>query len=187
MFFTSHRLPNKRENEKIIMHIWPHPFIFFKIILFYLCLFLIPIGLYFAMDFATPGIFENPILLPILTILCFTYYLLALILAMSMWVDTYLDVWTITNKRIINREQKGLFNRLVSELELYQIQDVAVEQKGFLATFLNYGYLYIQTAATKERFIFKDIAEPVKISRMIQGFAEDAKKEHYEPETPGGL
>jgi hypothetical protein len=187
MFFTSHRLPNPRENEKVIIHIWPHPFIFFKIFLFYFLLFLVPIAVYFLVNLATPGVFENPILLPLLVILCFTYYLLALVLAMSMWVDTYLDVWTITNKRIINREQKGLFNRLVSELELHQIQDVAVEQKGFLSTFLNYGFLYIQTAAARERFIFKDIAQPVKISRLIQGLAENAKKEHQEHEPIGGV
>ena len=178
--FNNRCLPNPRKNEKVVMHIWPHPFIFLNILFGYLFLFMIPIAIYLMMIRIVPSFLENNVLLPILTVLCFTYYLMTLVLAFSIWVDNYLDVWTITDKRIINREQKGLFNRLVSELELYQIQDVAVEQKGFLKTILNYGDLYIQTAGTLERFIFKNIAQPVKISRLIQKLDENAKKEHNE-------
>src|SRR3990172_10632327 len=33
------------------------------------------------------------------------------------WIDYYFDVWIITNLRIVNIEQKGLFNRMVSEMD----------------------------------------------------------------------
>lgn len=179
--FSKKKLPNQAPDEKVIMHLWPHPFIFLKIFLIYLVLFSIPLVIYLLLLMTTPEVFEHPFILPILTVLCFAYYLVVLLLAFSIWVDTYLDVWTITNKRIISREQRGLFNRLVSELELYRVQDVSVEQKGFLPTILNYGDLYVQTAGTTERFAFKNIAEPVKISRLIQRLDEDAKKTYFQP------
>src|SRR3989339_283167 len=46
----------------------------------------------------------------------FTFFLI--------WIDYYFDVWIVTDQRIVNIEQKGLFARVVSELELENIQDI---------------------------------------------------------------
>ena len=42
--------------------------------------------------------------------------------------------------------QKGLLNRKISSLGLANIEDVTIEQKGFMATLFNYGTLLIETA-----------------------------------------
>jgi uncharacterized membrane protein YdbT with pleckstrin-like domain len=104
-----------------------------------------------------------------------------LLFTFTWWTDNYLDVWTLTNERIINREQKGLFNRVVSELELIRIQDITVEQKGFLATILGYGNVYIQTAGEMERFIFEQVPHPYKISKAIQNINEKNMHDHSDP------
>jgi hypothetical protein len=91
------------------------------------------------------------------------------------WIDYYLDVWIVTTKRIVNIEQVGLFNRQISELEHSKIQDVTSEVKGFLPTFFQYGYVYVQTAAEKARFTFKQIPDPVWVRNIImqlQKYAE---------------
>lgn len=166
------------QDEKVIAHLWPHPFIFFKIFASYFLMLLIPVVFYFAIGLTAPTILDNTIWFQILSVVCFTYYLVILMMVFSIWMDTFLDFWTLTDRRIISREQNGLFNRTVSELELYRVQDVSVEQKGFLATMLNFGDLYIQSAGEQERFSFKNVGEPVKISRLIQRLDQDAKKEH---------
>jgi uncharacterized membrane protein YdbT with pleckstrin-like domain len=171
-------LPNPQPNEQVVIHVWPHPFIFVKIFIIYLVLFCIPIAAYFLIIWSLPLLLESETILPILTVICFSYYLVVLLLVLSIWMQTYLDVWTLTTRRIISRQQNGLFNRVVSELELYRVQDVTVEQKGFLPTILNYGDLYVQTAGKEERFVFKNIGEPIKVSRMIQRLDEDVKRSY---------
>ncbi len=83
------------------------------------------------------------------------------------WVDFYFDVWIVTTHRVVDIEQLGLFNRNVSELEHSKVQDVTTEIHGFLPTLLNFGYVYIQTAGKKGRFIFKNVPHPDKIRKLI--------------------
>src|SRR4030065_1642089 len=79
------------------------------------------------------------------------------------WIDYYLDVWIITDLRIVNIEQKGLFPSSVSELELSRIQDITTEVIGIIPTFLNYGDVFVQTAAETERFLFRQVPDPYSI------------------------
>ena len=99
-----------------------------------------------------------------------------LLFCLTLWTDIYLDVWTITNYRIINREQNGLFNRVVSKLELSKVQDVTVEQKGMVTTFLNYGDVFIQTAGEKERFVFEQVGSPFQIAKTILRLIDENNK-----------
>jgi len=85
----------------------------------------------------------------------------------AIWVDYYFDIWIVTDQRIINIEQKGLFNRSVSELELPRIQDVTAEIQGIIPTFFTYGDVYIQTAAEQDRFHFRQIPDPYGVKDMI--------------------
>lgn len=62
------------------------------------------------------------------------------------WLDYYLDVWIITDHRIIDIEQRRLFHREVSELPLDRVQNVTVEVPGFLATMLRFGNVKVETA-----------------------------------------
>jgi len=94
------------------------------------------------------------------------------------WIDYYFDVWIVTDKRIVNIEQKALFSRVVSELELEKIQDITSDVKGVIPTFLNYGDLYVQTAAEMERFVFHNIPDPYAVKDMVMNLHK--KKEALE-------
>lgn len=83
------------------------------------------------------------------------------------WVDYYFDVWIVTNERIVNIEQRGMFSRSISELKLENIQDVTVEVLGAIPTFFNYGNLFVQTAAERERFLFRHVPNPYGIKDQI--------------------
>ena len=63
-----------------------------------------------------------------------------------LWIDYWLDVWIVTDERVINIEQKGLFSRSVSELHFYNVQDVTTSVRGVIPTLLNYGDVEVQTA-----------------------------------------
>lgn len=111
------------------------------------------------------------------------YYLYIWLFLFFRWTDYYLDVWTVTNKRIINREQIGLFSRVVSELGLDRVQDVTAEVKGFLPTFLHYGNVYIQSAGAQERFNFEEIPHPYEVAKKIIQLSKEAKNNLSSPPT----
>lgn len=96
------------------------------------------------------------------------------------WIDYYFDVWIITNCRIVNVEQKGLFSREVSELELEKIQDITTDVLGIIPTFLNYGDVLIQTAGEKERFAFRDVPDPYAIKDLIMNLQKQQEKQETE-------
>lgn len=92
-----------------------------------------------------------------------------------MFVDYFLDVWIVTNERILNIEQNQIFSRVVAEHELSKIQDVACEVHGMLPTFFNYGDVHIQTAAETQRFVFRQVPRPLDVKREITGLCEKRK------------
>jgi hypothetical protein len=100
--------------------------------------------------------------------------------AFLIWIDYYLDVWIITNKRIVNIEQRGLFVRSMSELYLFRIQDTTSEVKGFFPSMLNYGDVFIQSAGEQERFQFHKIPDPYGVKDTIMDMARDSHQEEME-------
>lgn len=87
--------------------------------------------------------------------------------AFLIWIDYYFDVWIITNERIVNIEQRGLFLREASDLEFSKIQDVTSEVSGVIPTILNFGDVYVQTAGEVERFKFTQVPDPYGIKSLI--------------------
>ena len=84
-----------------------------------------------------------------------------------LWIDYYFDAWIITTKRIVDINQIGLFNRNVSELDHIKIQDITTEVHGVFSTLLDYGYVYVQTAGNKERFVFEQVPHPMLVRQLI--------------------
>jgi hypothetical protein len=88
------------------------------------------------------------------------------------FIDYYLDVWIVTNDRIINIEQKGLFRREISELRLENVQDLTTDIGGIVKTFFDFGDLYVQTAGKRERFLFKSIPHPERVRDIVLVLSE---------------
>lgn len=84
------------------------------------------------------------------------------------WTDFMLDTWILTNERLVDVEQITLFSRRVSTLTLDRIQDITVEESGFLETLLGIGDVLIQTASEIEQFKVRGAKNPVQIKDMIQ-------------------
>ena len=74
-------------------------------------------------------------------------YLMAVLTYMLLvWLDYYLDAWIITDQRVVDIEQRRLFDRRISEIAMERIQNVTIEIPGFIATMLNFGNIKIETA-----------------------------------------
>jgi len=84
-----------------------------------------------------------------------------------LWTEYYLDVWVLTNRKIISADQKTLFNRQMSTLELEKIQDVSIEVNGFIGTMFGYGTIRVQTAGEMRKFALEDAYHPEEAKELI--------------------
>ena len=143
-----------------------------------------PIIVLWLLGQVTPGVFDIPVADAAGAAFVSIYYLSVATFFFQEFIDYYLDTWIVTTERVINIEQKGLFNRIASEMHISLVQDVSAATRGMLQTFLNYGDVYVQSAGEMKRFHFKSIPNPEGVRVAILRLAEaDRRKEHHVPPT----
>lgn len=104
------------------------------------------------------------------------------------FTNIYLDVLVVTNRRIIDIEQKGLFSRIVSSVRFDRIQDITVEVHGIIPTLLNFGTLRIQTAGDEKEFIVRNINAPYAAKDFVMREHHRAVEErHASANQVGGV
>lgn len=109
----------------------------------------------------------------ILFLFCWLIYIMVLWFILSYKLTLHsLDTWIVTNERILDIVQIGLFNRKISELHLESIQDISVNTKGLVESYLNFGNIEIQTGATAQRFMFDKVPNPLDIKDVIMDAAK---------------
>ncbi|MEP7162226.1 MAG: PH domain-containing protein [Candidatus Moraniibacteriota bacterium] len=178
MDFSRYHFKGQRETEVILEIIHRHWFNiavhFIIVLLFALSVF----GSLFLLPFLFPELNTQGNALFFLfmqnTLLLFLW-----IYAFLIWIDYYFDVWIITNERVINIEQKGLFVREVSELKFSRIQDVTSEVEGLIPTVLNFGDVSVQTAAEEERFLFRQVPDPYRIKDVLMERLRNDRDEEF--------
>ena len=170
------KLPNAKPGEKTVLFLRRHWCIPAKIVLLLVGIMAMPVVLYFVIQYQSPWILNHEIATPILAMIVSLYYLAAWVYSFSEYIDYYLDIWIVTNERIINIEQQGLFARTASELSLAAVQDVTSEVRGIIQTFFDYGEVHVQTAAETTRFVFKQINSPELVKRQIIQLSDQSRK-----------
>jgi len=175
-----YHFPGQHKDEEIIFLLRRHPIVLLgKILVISFFLFILIVFWIKGAEYL-PVFFEEPylnfsIFVSLLSLLFIWLY------AFIVWVDYYLDLWILTNERLLDIEQKGLFYRVISELRLNRIQDITSEVRGFVPTFFHFGDISIQTAAEQGRFKLNQIPHPVEVRRTIikfhKGYLEREKRE----------
>lgn len=172
------------ENEQIIKLIRKHWFILFSRTVSVIFIALLPI-------FALIGFAAVESYLPDsklsaiysygaeMTFLLALWVLLNWMMLFHVWTDYYLDVWIVTNRRVVVIDQRGLFNRVIGSFRLERLQDMNIEIKGLIATALNYGTIEAQTAGgSEEEFRTAGLPDPRAIKALIVE-AADKLENHY--------
>ena len=112
-----------------------------------------------------------------------SYLLFVWAVFLTAFIDYYLDLAIITDKRIIDIEQNRLFSRSVSETYMVDIEDASAKVNGFLQTMFRYGNVFIQTAGTQENFELKDVPGPYEVAKKIIDLHEETVAEQEEVEA----
>ncbi|MCK4454242.1 PH domain-containing protein [Candidatus Parcubacteria bacterium] len=102
------------------------------------------------------------------------YWFLATLLLLILWNLAFYNIMIyalntvlVTNKRVIENKQEGLFKHRINELELDKVQDISIKVFGLLAELLSFGNLEIQSAGAKVKFSFTQLPHPQKIKNTI--------------------
>lgn len=168
--------PGQREAERIILFLRRHGLVLFnKLFLPFVLILIPPIVLLFLPDKYQDALFREP-LVGLIVLGLSAYYLMLWLAIFLFFVDYYLDIWVLTDQRIVNIEQRGLFHRVISELNILRVQDVTSEVRGVIPTFLDYGDVHVQTAGTRKRFHFYQVPHPEEVKKMILKTYEVALK-----------
>lgn len=162
--------PSQKSQEKVFLLLRRHWFTYFGFV-FVALIMSIPLLAVIVFWINRPDYFSSE-LGSIVIIFVFSYILFALGVMLYGFIDYYLDVYIITNERIVDVEQNGFFKRKISELHLHQIQDVSAKVEGIFPTMLHYGNINIQTAGERENFVFQSIPNPYRVSKLIADLHE---------------
>lgn len=87
--------------------------------------------------------------------------------AWSAFTRYYLNVWVLTNLRIVDIKQHGYFSREVSSLFLSRVQDVTTDVTGFLPSILGMGTIVVQSAGAVDEFRMQGIPRPEQMRDII--------------------
>lgn len=169
---------HQKSYEKIIHHLRRDIINFIPYILLLILLLGLGFGMYLFLTNIFPQIIASVLGKAIILLFGSIYLLSVWLFFYTSFIDYYLDIWLVTNDRIIDIRQEGLFGRTVAELDLYRVQDVTSECKGIFPTMFNFGNVYIQTAGEKQRFTFFNIPDPHHIREEIIRLTDEDRKFH---------
>ena len=106
-------------------------------------------------------------------LIVFMLFLSLILFLYLSWMEYYLDITIVTNRRVIDIEQLNLFRRKIVATELISIQDVRSEVRGFFQSTLDFGTVLIQTAGESPNFTLRDLPNPSNVVRRISAAAAE--------------
>jgi hypothetical protein len=92
-------------------------------------------------------------------------FILGILIFIPSWIGWHFSVFIVTDQRLIQITQKGMFHRSVIDMGLNQIQMVNYEVSGLQETLLGFGTISMQTFVGD--LVIHDIHHPGKIQKKL--------------------
>ncbi len=169
-----YRLPHPMPGEKVIRIIHRDVFIALKRVGLFVLLLALPVIVLLMINQVFPAVDESGMITIIILLSLSVYLLFIWLLFFFSIIDYILDIWIITDKRIIDVQQNGFFSRVISEQMVVKIQDITSDTHGFWPTVWKYGNLTVQTAAEQNKFYFEEISDPEEVRDLLIRLAASA-------------
>ncbi len=93
--------------------------------------------------------------------------ILAAMIGFRGWYIWSMNILAITNQRVIDINQHGLFRRTVAETTYDKIQDVRYTIHGLWQTMFKFGSIIIQTAGSATTLELNNIATPFEVQQQL--------------------
>ncbi len=92
------------------------------------------------------------------------------------WIGWHFSVFIVTDQRLIQITQKGLFHRAVADIGLAQIQSVNYEVSGLQETLLGFGTIKMQTYVGD--LVIRDVHHPAQHSETDPRYSARRRSYH---------
>ncbi|MDH7476106.1 MAG: hypothetical protein QHH09_01385 [Microgenomates group bacterium] len=155
-------------NEETILVLRAHPVtqipFFINSLVFFLFIFLL--------NFILPTVMESK------KIICLNIFCLAIIFN-YLWfnfLSWYFTVGIVTNQRLIDVDFSSVIYKEVTYANLNKVEDVTAKGGGFMASFFNYGDIFVQTAGTESNIEYEGIPRPADVAKVINSLIQNNKK-----------
>lgn len=106
-------------------------------------------------------------------ILLLFYYLMIFGFAFYNFIDWFYNIGIVTQKRILDIDFMHLSYIDIAITQLPEVEDVVHRQKGFFASFFDYGDVIAHTVPGKENFVFERIPHPTKVVDIMSKLLGD--------------
>jgi len=101
------------------------------------------------------------------------WWLLLWLIFFTALTKYYLDILIVTNRRLIDIDQIGLFARDIATLPIENVEDVKIEVIGVLSTLFGFGNLHVQTAGTAKEIVLRGVKRPERAKQLIMSAFHD--------------
>ncbi|MEI7683137.1 MAG: PH domain-containing protein [Candidatus Saccharibacteria bacterium] len=159
---------DQMDDENVLLVFRKHPIVMRKGLVISMVLLLVGPLYTLSLTYIHPNSFPSVTFL--LTSLAVSAVLSAVVFFPS-WIGWFYSVFIITDQRLIQITQKGLFHRAVVDIGLSQIQMVNYEIAGLQETLLGFGTIMMQTYLGD--LVIHDVHHPAKIQKQLLGILRD--------------
>ncbi|TSC70528.1 MAG: Membrane-flanked protein [Parcubacteria group bacterium Gr01-1014_49] len=156
--------------EHIVKESRKHWFLFLAGLLPYAIIAVIPFALPKLLALAEPFARYAPLFdyrMPIARVGLGVWLLITWTSAWGSFTRYFLNVWVLTNKRLVDIDQRRYFHREVSSLPLSRVQDVTTNVTGVLSSMLGLGDIDVQTAGASDEFHMRGIPRPEQMRDLL--------------------
>jgi len=108
------------------------------------------------------------------------WYLFVFAFILERFFTWYFSVNIITDERIVDIDFVSLIHKRISDAEIENIEDVTYKMGGILGTMLDFGTVYVQTAAERPEFEFEKVPKPALVVKVLQRLRLEEKQEALE-------
>lgn len=164
---------SQMSNEEIILVLRQHPITLFKKIGIILFMVLFPLFFpHLALVDFFPASYQGAMILG--------WYTLTLGFALEAFLVWFFSVFIITDERIIDVDFLSLLFKDISSAKIDAIQDISSKTAGALASVVDYGTVYIQTAGESTEIQFENVPQPSKVAAILNELLLEEEKEKNE-------
>jgi len=157
--YPSLRFATQADDEKVILVLRAHPVTQVPWIITSLIVLILP---FFFNIFLTNYLSSSQVIF----INLFWYTLLFSYIFLNI-LNYLFNVGIITNQRVVDVDFSHILYKKVTDTVISKIEDITVKSAGFLASFFNYGNIFIQTAGTEANIEFMDVPNPTEAAQII--------------------
>lgn len=144
------------DNEKLINTFRQSEIVLAKPVLLIFALIYVP--WYFLLKYELAATYDR---------LLFFYTILVLLYGVNRYFLWLLNVYLVTDKRVIKVNYRSVFNKQVLESPLDRILNVSFSVKGFWPALFGFGDVEVQVTGLPEPMKLKNVSHPAKVKDFL--------------------